>query len=87
MVRESEIDPEIVFGIIGDTDIFVKMKFEDKRFKKFIKESLPSHKSISQFSEYFMYCQNDFFMSNFSNDACRNSGIIRRRMDNISPTS
>jgi hypothetical protein len=33
MIRQSKIYSEIVFSVIGNTDIFVVMEFKDKRFK------------------------------------------------------
>ncbi len=86
MVRESKINSEIVFSIIGHTNICMITKCKNQWFKKFIEKSFPSHKSISKFTEYFMNSQNNFFASDTSYDTCRNSRIVRSSMDKISST-
>ena len=69
LIRKSEINSKIIFGIIGDTDIFIIMKFEDQRFKKFIEKSLSSYKSISKFSKNFMDSQDDLLVCDSTDDA------------------
>lgn len=87
MIGQSEIYPEIVFGIIRHTDIFVKREFENQWLKTFEKEPFPSHESISQLSENLMHGKDHFFVSDASDDACRYRWIVCCGMDDISPTS
>ena len=82
-IIQSEMDPERVVRVDGVADETIESELEDEGFIELEEEPFPAHEFVPEHTEDLMHRNDHLLLPEKTDQTCRHSCIVGRRMDEI----